>query len=45
MELFEKRVLREALARADGNVALAAEHLGIAKTTLYDKLKRLDICA
>jgi two-component system C4-dicarboxylate transport response regulator DctD len=40
MELFEKRLLREALARAQGNVLQAAEQLGVAKTTLYDKLKR-----
>ncbi|HEX7638306.1 MAG TPA: sigma-54 dependent transcriptional regulator [Burkholderiaceae bacterium] len=45
LEIFERRVLREALAQADGNVALAAERLGIAKTTLYDKLKRFEITA
>jgi two-component system, NtrC family, C4-dicarboxylate transport response regulator DctD len=43
LEAFERNVLRAALARAGGNVALAAEQLGIAKTTLYDKLKRLQI--
>ena len=43
LEAFERNVLRAALARSDGNVALAAEQLGIAKTTLYDKLKRLHI--
>ncbi|MFL6679380.1 MAG: sigma-54-dependent transcriptional regulator [Burkholderiaceae bacterium] len=43
LEAFERNVLRAALARAGGNVALAAEQLGIAKTTLYDKLKRLQV--
>ena len=45
LEAFERNVLRAALARAGGNVALAAEQLGIAKTTLYDKLKRLQIAS
>ena len=43
LELFEKNVLRAALRRAGGNVVLAAEQLGIGKTTLYDKLKRFEI--
>ncbi|NRF72114.1 sigma-54-dependent Fis family transcriptional regulator [Aquincola sp. S2] len=43
LELIEKRLLREALAAADGQVALAAERLGIPKKTLYDKLKRFEI--
>ncbi len=43
LELIEKRLVRDALASADGNVALAAERLGIAKTTLYDKLKRYEM--
>ena len=45
LEAFERRVLRAALAQADGNVTIAAERLGIAKTTLYDKLKRLGLGA
>ena len=43
LELFEKNALRAALRRAGGNVVLAAEQLGIGKTTLYDKLKRFEI--
>ena len=43
LELFEKSALRAALRRAGGNVVLAAEQLGIGKTTLYDKLKRFEI--
>ena len=45
LEIFEKGLLREALKFSEGNVALAAERLGIAKTTLYDKLKRHEIGA
>lgn len=43
LELVEKKWLRDALAAADGQVALAAERLGIPKKTLYDKLKRYEI--
>ena len=43
LELVERKWLREALAAADGQVALAAERLGIPKKTLYDKLKRYEI--
>jgi two-component system C4-dicarboxylate transport response regulator DctD len=43
LELVEKKWLREALAAADGQVALAAQRLGIPKKTLYDKLKRYEI--
>jgi two-component system C4-dicarboxylate transport response regulator DctD len=43
LELFEKNALRAALRRTGGNVVLAAEQLGIGKTTLYDKLKRFEI--
>jgi two-component system C4-dicarboxylate transport response regulator DctD len=43
LELIERKWLREALAAADGQVALAAERLGIPKKTLYDKLKRYEI--
>jgi two-component system, NtrC family, C4-dicarboxylate transport response regulator DctD len=43
LELFEKSALRAALKRTGGNVVLAAEQLGIGKTTLYDKLKRFEI--
>ena len=45
LERFEKGVLREALAKAGGNVVLAAEQLAVSKTTLYDKLKRFEIRA
>ena len=40
VELFERRLLREALDCTDGNVILAADRLGISRSTFYDKLKR-----
>jgi two-component system, NtrC family, C4-dicarboxylate transport response regulator DctD len=43
LELYEKKLLRQALQQVDGNVALAAMQLGIPKKTLYDKLKRYEI--
>jgi len=43
LELHEKKLLREALDEADGQVAQAAVRLGIPKKTLYDKLKRHEI--
>ncbi len=39
----ESRVIREALARHGGNRAATAQALGIHKTTLYRKMKRLGI--
>src|SRR4051812_478002 len=40
LEELEKRACSEALAHFAGNVARAAEALGLAKTTLYAKMKR-----
>ena len=40
LEELEKRACSEALEHFSGNVARAAEALGLAKTTLYAKMKR-----
>ncbi|KTT20597.1 sigma-54-dependent transcriptional regulator [Pseudacidovorax intermedius] len=45
MEQIERTLLIEALRRLHGDVPQAAKELGIAKATLYDKLKRLGIDA
>ncbi|SIQ38045.1 sigma-54 dependent transcriptional regulator [Pseudacidovorax sp. RU35E] len=45
MEQIERTLLSEALRRLQGDVPQAAKELGIAKATLYDKLKRLGIDA
>jgi DNA-binding NtrC family response regulator len=43
MERLEARLTTEALRRANGNKARAAEMLGLKRTTLIERLKRLDI--
>ncbi|WP_027188459.1 sigma-54-dependent Fis family transcriptional regulator [Desulfovibrio cuneatus] len=35
-----RRVVQEAMAMCNNNISMAAEHLGIARTTLYRKLKK-----
>ena len=39
-ELADHRAIRQALARADGNISSAAKLLGISRPTLYDLLKQ-----
>ena len=39
----EKSELRRALARAKGNVSLAAKQLGISRATIYRHMQRLDV--
>jgi transcriptional regulator with PAS, ATPase and Fis domain len=41
----EEALIREALARHDGNRALAAAELGINSSTLYRKIRRLGVVA
>lgn len=36
--VYEKRIIRNAIERFDGNVSQAARHLGISRRTLYNKL-------
>lgn len=45
LELAEKDLVVEALARANGNKARAAKILGLSRTMLYKKIKRLNIAA
>jgi two-component system response regulator AauR len=40
VEAFEKRLLAEALERHAGNLSQASQALGMAKTTLFDKVKK-----
>ena len=40
---FERDLIAQALAAADGNVALAADNLSVPRKTLYDKLKKYQI--
>ncbi|WP_337367440.1 helix-turn-helix domain-containing protein [Noviherbaspirillum denitrificans] len=43
MDAYERALIAEALAGQDGNVAAAADRLGIPKKTLYDKLKKYQL--
>ena len=42
-ETADRRAIRRALARADGNISNTAKLLGISRPTLYDLLKNYDI--
>ncbi|MCU6432361.1 sigma-54 dependent transcriptional regulator [Undibacterium sp. Jales W-56] len=42
---YEASLIQRALQNHDGNVALAAEQLGIPKKTLYDKIKKYQLTA
>ncbi|WP_097459765.1 sigma-54-dependent transcriptional regulator [Mangrovitalea sediminis] len=43
LEAYERSLIETELRQTDGNVAEAAERLGIPRKTLYDKLQRLAI--
>lgn len=45
MESHERHIILQALAAEDGRVARAAERLGMARNTLYDRMSRLGIDA
>ncbi|WP_225984795.1 sigma-54-dependent transcriptional regulator [Noviherbaspirillum aerium] len=40
IDAYERLLITQALTAHEGNVAIAAAHLGIPKKTLYDKLKK-----
>lgn len=42
-EEADRRVIRQAIARSDGNISGAAKMLGISRPTLYDLLKQYDL--
>jgi two-component system C4-dicarboxylate transport response regulator DctD len=43
VDMYERNLIADALKSADGNVAAAAERLGIPKKTLYDKIKKAQL--
>lgn len=43
VDAYERALIAEALAAQEGNVAAAADRLGIPKKTLYDKLKKYQL--
>jgi two-component system NtrC family response regulator len=42
-ELADRKVIRHALARSEGNISSTAKMLGISRPTLYDLLKQYDL--
>ena len=40
VEAFERNLLNDALQRSGGNLTQASQELGMAKTTLFDKVKK-----
>ena len=44
-EQSDRKVIRHALARSDGNISSTAKMLGISRPTLYDLLKQYDLQA
>jgi two-component system NtrC family response regulator len=42
-EIADRRAIRQALSRADGNISSASRLLGISRPTLYDLLKSYDL--
>jgi two-component system NtrC family response regulator len=44
-EQADRRMIRQALARSEGNISNTAKLLGISRPTLYDLLKQYDLQA
>jgi two-component system response regulator AauR len=40
VEAFERNLLSDSLSRHSGNLSQTAQNLGMAKTTLFDKVKK-----
>jgi two-component system response regulator HydG len=45
LEQHEREIIRRTLAQVQGNKKLAAERLGISRTTLYAKMKKYELSA
>ncbi len=45
VDAYERMLIAEALNASEGNVAAAADRLGLPKKTLYDKLKKYQLAA
>ena len=43
LQQFDRQQLEQTLTRTRGNIAAAARLLGLSRSTLYDRLKKLDI--
>jgi two-component system C4-dicarboxylate transport response regulator DctD len=43
VDAYERSLIAQALAASDGNVAVAADRLGVPRKTLYDKLKKYQL--
>ena len=43
VDAFEKMLIADALAGSDGNVAAAADRMGVPKKTLYDKIRKYQL--
>ena len=44
-EAADRRMIRQAMARSQGNISMTAKLLGISRPTLYDLLKQYDLQA
>ena len=44
-EMADRKIIRHALARSEGNISSTAKLLGISRPTLYDLLKQYDLHA
>jgi two-component system C4-dicarboxylate transport response regulator DctD len=45
MDIYERMLIAEMLSLSSGNVAVAADRLGLPKKTLYDKIKKYQLAA